>query len=184
MGTVEVQESNPSAANCELSGDGYRNTLSTPARLALPKAAAPITMSCGAPGYRTFVTTLTPRFNPRILGNLLIGSSLGLVVDIVADRDTVYPERVFVFMEPAAFRTARSRDRWYRLYRDHVERKWHRVVSDIQAICAEDVGEETVCMDGVATAQGQRDRELTLLEIRRRHARVETSAARRLDDTD
>jgi len=95
-----------------------------------------------------------------------------------------YPERVFLFMEPAAFRTAASRDRWYNRYRDHVERKWNRVLSDIYTFCTAEVSEESVCIEGLATAQGRRDRELTRLELRRRHARVETSAAQRLESTE
>ena len=65
-----------------------------------------------------------------------------------------------------------------------MERKWNRVLSDIYTFCTAEVSEESVCIEGLATAQGRRDRELTRLELRRRHARVETSAAQRLESTE
>ena len=61
----------------------------------------------------------TPGFNQRVLKNILVGSSMRLVVHIVRHRGMIYPKRVFLFMEPTSFNTVVSRDRWFRSYHKH-----------------------------------------------------------------
>ena len=167
-------------ANCALTGTGYANAIVTPARVALPKAAAPITLSCRAPGYRTFVTQLRPLLNAKFLANFAVGSSMGVIVDMVNGHHEKYPERVNIHMEPTAFPTAWARDNWYRRYRVHITRKWDRVVGEANDACNEDSGEEGNCRSTILALKADQNRELQSLEARRRNApiRPQTTAQR------
>lgn len=163
-------------AQCTLTGTGYSHVLQTPGRVVLPKEAAPITLSCQAPGHRTFVTTLKPLFNVKLLGNLLAVSSIGMFIDMMNGHDEKYPKRVHIYMEPTAFPTARERDDWYRRYRVHIARKWDRIVGEADDVCNDDVGEQGNCQSGVQALKADRERELQLLEARRRTARIRTQS--------
>lgn len=168
-------------AQCSLTGKGYTHAIQTPARVVLPKEAAPITLSCQAPGHRTFVTQLWPLFNVKLLGNFAAFSSGGVIVDMINGHDEKYPKRVHIYMEPTTFSTARDRDDWYHRYRVHITRKWDRIVGEADDVCNETAGEEGNCRSGLQALKADRNRELQLLEARRRNARLRPqSTAERL----
>ena len=163
-------------ANCSLNGTGYSHALQTPGHVVLPKGAAPVILSCQAPGYRTFVTTLRPLFNGKLLGNVLAVSSMGVFIDMQNGHGEKYPKRVHIEMEPTSFPTAQARDGWYRRYRGHVARKWARIVGAADDVCNENTGEEGNCRSGLQALKADRDREFQLLEARRRTARIHTQS--------
>ncbi len=159
-------------ARCSLNGTGYTLSIQTPARVVLPKEAAPITLSCQAPGHRNFATQLRPLFNVKLLGNLAAISSVGVIIDMLNGHDEKYPKRVHIYMEPTTFPTARERDDWYHRYRVHITRKWDRIVGEADDVCHETTGEEGNCRSGLQALKADRNRELQLLEARRRNARI------------
>lgn len=159
-------------ARCSLNGKGYALSIQTPARVVLPKEAAPITLACQAPGHRNFTTQLKPLFNVKLLGNLAAISSVGVVIDMLNGHDEKYPRRVHIYMEPTTFQSARDRDDWYYRYRVHITRKWDRIVGEADDVCNEATGEEGNCRSGLQALKADRNRELQLLEARRGNARI------------
>lgn len=166
----------PVGATCHLAGTGFKKTVKTPAKLVLPKKAAPIKIRCRAAGHRPFVAKVKPVFNEKILNNFLVGSSMGMLIDMMNGHDTKMPERVHMNMEPTSFASAEARDAWYRRYRSHVTRQWDYALSALNDNCNESGGENGACMVDVKAAKDKKAHALTVVEQQRRRAHVRTSA--------
>ena len=160
----------PAKANCILSGKGYSARVTTPIKTKLPKSAAPIKLSCSASGHRTFVTILKPTFNDKVLHNFLLGSSVGIAVDLMNGNHEKFPKRVVLHLEPSSFANVAARDFWFARYRQFIEFKWRRILDDIQFECSESSGENGNCQDAVGKARSEREYELQKLEQRRKRA--------------
>jgi hypothetical protein len=87
----------PAGAHCALSGeDGFVAEVTSPATLQLPHKAAPITVSCTAPGYRRTVNTLNTSGSGWLWANtafmVVTGGAavLGLMVDEAVGASTSY----------------------------------------------------------------------------------------------
>lgn len=169
----------PAGATCSLVGTGYSKSIKTPAKVILPKEAAPIRVSCKVAGHRTFVAKVKPVFNEKILNNFLVGSSMGVLVDMMNGHDTKYPDRVHMNMEPTSFVSVEARDEWFRRYRNHVAKTWDRVVQELSDNCNDASGEEGGCMLDVKATEAKKVRALATLEQQRRRAHVRTSATAR-----
>ena len=107
----------PAGSLCTLTGKGYAIRLTAPQKTKLPKNAAPIKLSCAAVGHKTFVTFLKPTFNDKVLHNFLLGSSMGMAVDMMNGNHEKYPRRVVLHLEPTSFANIAARDFWYARYR-------------------------------------------------------------------
>jgi hypothetical protein len=160
----------PAGSLCTLTGKGYEVRLTAPLKTKLPKNAAPIKLSCTAAGHRTFVTILKPVFNDKVLHNFLLGSSMGMAVDMMNGNYEKYPRRVVLHLEPKSFSDVTARDIWYARYRQYIEFKWRRILDDIQAECSDGSGENGNCKDAVMKVEASREQELQRLEQRRRRA--------------
>jgi hypothetical protein len=147
-------------------------TVRTPADVVLPKESSPITLTCGAARHRAFVTTLTPLFNEKVFGNLLLGSVAGLVVDLSNGHASKYPERVKIHLEPTAFATVEARDAWYGRYRTYVAWKWEQAEAEVSDRCNAD-GEDYTCWEKRRTVAAGRAQEMEVLERRRRQAHID-----------
>lgn len=109
----------PVPAHCEVTGhDGFAASLDTPATVSVPHAAAPVTVSCTAPGYKRTVNSLQATPSGWIWGNTALipmtGGvvALALVVDQTLGSDWTYRPDHSVDMEAERERavTIRSRD--------------------------------------------------------------------------
>ena len=168
--TVIVSE--PTAAQCSLEGTDFSMTVQTPAKVVLPKRAAPITLTCGAPRHNAVATTLKPLFNAKIFGNLLLGSMAGMIVDMSNGHDTKYPERINVHLEPTAFATVEERDAWYGRYRTYIDWKWGQEEAEVIDLCNLN-GEGPDCLEKRRTVATGRAQEMETLETRRRQAHID-----------
>ncbi len=171
MGTTRhttLIETSPEKAVCNLRGTGYALRVETPARLEIPKAASPVALTCQAAGFHPLQTTLTPQFNPRILGNFLLGSATGIVSDMIGGHDEIYPTRQLLNLEPVAFASQTMRDRWFGRYRRATLIRWDMTLNDLRMSC--DGHEDTVCHAIVTGEEKKRDAELASLERRRASA--------------
>ncbi len=117
-GSEVMFRTNPAQADCDLSGrDGYRLTIQTPVTLTVPHSAAPITVSCLAPGFRRTVSTLDVTASGWIWGNsaLLIATGgvavLGLVVDEALGSDWTYRKDMSLDLDADRKRMLRARSR-------------------------------------------------------------------------
>lgn len=164
--------SEPTAARCTLEGVNFSTTVQTPAQIVLPKEAAPIKLTCGAARHRAFVTTLAPRFNEKVFGNLLLGSVAGLIVDFSNGHDAKYPERVNVNLEPNAFATIDARDAWFGRYRTYIDWKWGQAEAEVIDVCKAD-GEDYDCLERRKVVEAGRAQEMDTLERRRRQAHID-----------
>ena len=173
--SVTQISTDPAGARCTLQGAGFTQIVETPAKVVLPKEAAPVTVSCAGEGYRTFVTSLKPMFNAQVFGNLLTGSVIAMVVDFTNGHSLKYPAHVRINMEPAVFSTVEARDRWFSRYRAHVIEKWSGVAGSIANNCSGPDSDSSHCQEKMRAAEADRIRELALLEERRRQVRVEHS---------
>jgi len=169
----------PAGATCAVAGTGFARTVKTPVKLILPKRASPIRISCKAAGHRTFVANVKPEFNEKILNNFLVGSSMGMIIDMIHGHDTKYPERVHMNMEPKSFASAKERDAWFHRYQKHVAAKWNSAVRELLDNCNVSSGEEGHCMYDVKQTEAKMSRALAILEHQRRRAHVRTSATAR-----
>lgn len=81
---------NPERARCDLKGrgDDFAATVETPASVSIPTAAAPITVTCVAPGHKPTVHTLDVTPNGWIWGNAGLMLATGGVAIIGALVDT------------------------------------------------------------------------------------------------
>jgi len=171
-------------ARCQLSGPGYDQVVVTPDEIILPKAAAPISIACKARGYRDASYTLDTAINPMIAANVVFGSSIGFVIDLINGAAEKFPERVTIHMEPKAFASARARDEWYGRYRQSVEKRWNGIIGSLENICAENMVTPLDCLDELKQAKDDGARDLGLLEQRRLYARIRADNQARLGGDD
>lgn len=109
----------PEAAHCLLTGrDGFRLEVDTPARLVLPAKAAPVEVSCSAPGRRTAMAVLTTSSDGWVWGNvaLVVASGgaaglLGVAIDGARSAGQVYDDHRTVELAPAKPRPVHARQR-------------------------------------------------------------------------
>jgi hypothetical protein len=164
--------SEPAFVRCQLSGQGYDQVVDTPDEIILPKAAAPIRIACKANGYRDANHTLDTAIDPMIVANLVFGSSIGVLIDVINGAAEKFPERVTIHMEPKAFASAHARDQWYGSYRESVEKRWNQVIGNLEFVCPDEVETPLDCLDELKQAKAGEARELRLLEQRRLYARI------------
>ncbi len=165
-------QSEPEVARCTLEGKGLQREVVTPVRVVLPKAASPVTVTCTAEGYRASAHKLITRIDNSIASNLLLGSSIGMVVDIMSGAAEQYPSRIMINLEPEYFATAAERDKWYGQFEAALSYKWSGIVDDLWAICNQDLDSQLDCLEEVAEAEAGRDSAFLTLERRRTAALV------------
>lgn len=109
---------NPPGATCELRGrDGYAATVTTPATLAVPHDAAPVTVRCAAPGHRATSYTLDSSTDGWVWGNsaFIVASGgvalLGLMVDEGLGAGRSYSPDVHYDLPPDRPRAVRAQSR-------------------------------------------------------------------------
>lgn len=172
-------QANPEVARCTLEGEGLQREVVTPVRVVLPKAASPVMVTCSAEGYRSSTHRLITRIDNSIATNLLFGSSVGVLIDIMSGAAEQYPSRILINLEPAYFANAGARDTWFGRYRISLNSKWRNIVDEMWAICNQDMDTQFGCMEEVANAEAERDREFQALERRRAAAEIRTEAQAR-----
>jgi hypothetical protein len=108
----------PGSARCDLSGaGGWQAAVDTPAVLAIPRAAAPITVVCRAPGFRRTVASLQATAGGWIWGNsaLFVATAgaavLGAAIDESLGSNRTYDPELVVDLDPGLRRTLRARSR-------------------------------------------------------------------------
>ena len=113
---------NPPQSHCELSGrDGFTAVVDTPAKLSIPHSAAPVQVSCNAPGHRRTVNTLNATSSGWIWGNsaliVVTGGAmvLGLVVDEALGSNWTYPSDAKFDLDVERQRPIRAKSRDGRL---------------------------------------------------------------------
>lgn len=173
--------SEPAFVRCHLSGqEGYDQVVDTPDEIILPKAAAPIRITCKAKGYRDANLTLDTEIDPMILANFVFGSSIGAVIDMINGAAEKFSDRVTIRMEPEAFASADARDEWYVSHRETVEERWNQVIENLDFFCPDEVETPFDCLDELKQAKADKARELRLLEQRRLYARIRAENRARL----
>ena len=155
----------PVGAECVAAGAGFRQVVRTPDTVTPPLSASPLSVTCTGPGHRDAQGPLRARFDDRIVGNLVFGSSIGVAIDMMNGRDRAYPSKLRIHMEPVSFRTAAARDAWYGRFRNHVAEKWDRAISLSSLGCSEGDG-ENACTGEVESLRRGRARELSTLDSR------------------
>lgn len=170
----------PAFVRCQLSGQGYQQVVETPDEIVLPKAAAPISIACRAKGYRDANHTLDTAVDPMIIANLVFGSTIGAVIDLISGAAQKFSDRVTIHMEPEAFASADARDQWFGSYRQSVEKRWNQVIGNLEFVCPDEVESPLDCLDEVKQAKDGEARELRLLEQRRLYARIRAETRARL----
>lgn len=114
--SVRIQ-TNPAQARCVLAGHDFSATIETPAEVVVPHAAAPVSVSCVAPGFRTTTYTLDVKGDGWIWGNsafmLATGgiAILGALVDETRGAGRNFAEDVQYDLQPEQARAVRARSR-------------------------------------------------------------------------
>ena len=165
----------PTGAQCVLTGTNFARTIKTPAYVILQKKVAPIKISCNAVGYNAFEAQVQPVFNEKIFYNVLAMSIVGMAVDLINGHDSKYPQRVHMNMEPTSFATTAARDAWFSRYRDHITKKYDQATSEMVDQCMIEAGDNGQdCAPELAVAEQRKSRALVILEARRLRAYVRT----------
>lgn len=115
----EVQiRTNPDKARCELKGyEGFSASVRTPASVSIPTAAAPVTVTCQATGFRPTSYTLDATAEGWIWGNsaFMIATGgvavLGALVDESRSAGKAYAAEVRYDLAPDQPRNIRVRNR-------------------------------------------------------------------------
>ncbi|WP_173981157.1 hypothetical protein [Magnetospirillum sp. UT-4] len=115
----EVQiRTSPDNAQCDLKGyDGYAASVRTPATLTIPTAAAPVTVTCSAAGFRRTSYTLDATADGWIWGNTAFMMAtggiavLGALVDESRSAGRAYAEDVKYDLAPDRPRPLRATSR-------------------------------------------------------------------------
>lgn len=114
---VQVR-TNPDKAQCELKGyEGFSASIETPATVSVPTSAAPVTVTCRAPGFRPTSYTLDASAEGWIWANsaLFVASGgvavLGALVDESRSAGKAYSEEVHYELAPDRPRQVRVRSR-------------------------------------------------------------------------
>lgn len=109
---------NPDKARCELKGyGGYAASIETPAMLSIPNGAAPVVVTCQAPGFRPTSYTLDATADGWIWGNsaFMVATGgvaiLGALVDESRSAGKSYAEEVRYDLSPDRPRPVRVRSR-------------------------------------------------------------------------
>ncbi len=115
--TVAIN-THPRVARCDLRGhDGFHAVVTTPGRLSVPNSAAPVSVTCTAPGYRPTSYTLDATADGWIWANSALvvvtggAAVLGLLVDESRDAGRAYGRSVDYALDPATPRTVHAIDR-------------------------------------------------------------------------
>lgn len=108
----------PAGARCHLGGsDGFSADIVTPMTVQLPHKAAPVTVTCEAPGYRRTVNTLNAGGSGWLWGNTAFivftggAAVLGLVVDETVGATTSYRKDFRMDLDAEAARRLRATQR-------------------------------------------------------------------------
>lgn len=115
----EVQiRTNPDKARCDLLGhEGFSASIETPATITVPSAAAPVTVTCRAAGFRTTSYTLDATADGWIWGNTALVMAtggvgiLGALVDESRAAGKSYADEVRYDLAPDRPRPVRARSR-------------------------------------------------------------------------
>lgn len=115
--TVQIR-TNPDKAHCELRGhDGFSGAVETPAAITIPTAAAPVTVTCQATGFRPTSYTLDATADGWIWGNtaLMVATGgvavLGALVDESRSAGKSYADKVLYDLPPDRPHPIRARNR-------------------------------------------------------------------------
>lgn len=109
---------NPDKALCDIRGfEGFAASVETPATVTIPTNAAPVTVTCKAPGFRPTSYTLDASADGWIWGNsaLFVATGgvavLGALVDESRAAGKAYAEEVHYDLSPDRPRPVRARSR-------------------------------------------------------------------------
>ncbi|MBX9634623.1 MAG: hypothetical protein K2X44_06545 [Magnetospirillum sp.] len=115
--TVQIR-TNPDKARCELRGhEGFSASIETPASISIPNAAAPVTVTCQAAGFRPTSHTLDATADGWIWGNsaFMVATGgvaiLGALVDESRSAGKSYADEVHYDLAPDRPRPFRARSR-------------------------------------------------------------------------
>jgi hypothetical protein len=116
--TVVRIDTQPSQAHCDLTGwDGWKTAITTPANVTVPNSAAPVSVTCSAPGRRTTSYTLDATSDGWRWGNSALvvvtggAAILGLMVDESRDAGKSYTDSVTYQLDDGRPRPVHVRDR-------------------------------------------------------------------------
>ena len=172
----------PAFVRCSLTGTDFDKVVNTPQVITLPKGSPSVRIACRAKGYRDAFHTLESAPDPLIFANLVFGSSLGMVVDMINGSAKKFPSQVTIHLEPKSFATSAMRDEWYRRYRRAVEVRWSAVVADLEVVCMDSSDTALECLDELKQAENSRGNQLRLLEQRRLAAGIREDNQARMRD--
>lgn len=121
MGKTESEvaiRTNPPQSRCEISGrEGFRASVVTPATVMLPTAAAPLAVTCTAPGHRPTTYSLNTNADGWMWGNGALMAVtggvaiIGALVDSSRDAGQSYSSAVSFDLDRDSPRLVRMQDR-------------------------------------------------------------------------
>lgn len=172
-------QTEPSVARCTLEGTGLQRVVVTPVRVVMPKDASPVTITCAAQGYRSEAHRLITTIDNSVAANLLMGSSIGMAIDIMSGAAEQYPSRILIHLEPQNFPDIAARDQWFGRFRQALAGKWNGIVENLRISCEEDLDDPMDCREELAQARIDRGVAFEALDRRRARAEIRTESQAR-----
>jgi len=127
--------SDPSGAECELTGDDYNTIVRTPANVELDSDAAPVMIVCRMDGHREAAEEIDTSMDGSIFGNILLGGIIGVVVDAAAGSGMKYPDSVDLVLKPESFDSVAALDAWYERQRQRIDAKYDALLAEVPQRC-------------------------------------------------
>ncbi len=164
----------PASTQCYMSGWKFGRMIGASEKLALPRSAGPITMTCRAPGYHPAVARIEAGAAIRVYSNLTAGTGIAPVVDMMQGASAKYPASLNIVLEPRAFISALERDIWFDRRRVAMAAKWDGVLEALRGAC--DTGEKTTgpCATQMNNIQTGWDADLHRIDQRRKLALIQS----------
>lgn len=118
-------ESKPSETVCLLTGDNFKQTITTPANIIIPAKASPVLISCTKDGYFLTAQEIIATMDGSIFGNILFGGVIGVVVDVVNKSGYKYQKKVELYLYKKNFKSQEEKETYYQqeLEKIHAETK-------------------------------------------------------------
>lgn len=109
-----VKTEQTAGAKCELvDSKGTRWVIpDTPGTVEITKGDGPLEVTCSKGGFKTASVTVEEGFAGATLGNILLGSGIGIIVDASTGAMQEYPDEVIVWLEPENWASAAQKEQW------------------------------------------------------------------------
>lgn len=150
----------PPGATCQLQRNGETIAVvnPTPGTANISKSTRDIAVNCTRPGHLAAAAAMPPRFQPMMLGNILLGGVVGLVVDASSGAMSQYEPNVTLVLAPESFKDGPARESFFLSRIEEAQRNYGGRIDTVNQDCPPN--NRAPCDGRVADLERERDAEV------------------------